>query len=1420
MEAAPRSWPQWLGDPQHADQLARLLPLELRALALADAPLAQHTLDRIAAHLAELSRSFRAMVPGWIGASPSAAYEYIADATLLFADVTGFTALADQLGAFGRAGNEHLTNALNRFFGAVVPIALAYGGDLLSFGGDAILVEFHGHEHVGAAIAAASAMQRAVARLDLSELRLPIALQLRMKIGLASGPLLITAAGPHDRRVALALGGVLDATDRAASAGAPGQVRLAASVAARAAVFAELEPTASGGALLRTVRERRSAGPAASQAVVAAPAAEFAQLTALASYLPRSVVAALVAAPEATPGFGERRYVASLFVHLAGLHQLADQLGASRPGLVAAAADRVISRLIALAEAYGGALARIDTYPGGHKLLALFGAPIAHEQSPTRAVLAALALRDALPQLGAEVGALLGQAGVAPAGWPGLELRIGLEAGLVFAGMVGAPARWEYTVMGDAVNVAARLMSSAQVGEVLAGPAIYGRLAGACEAEARALRVKGKPGPIAAQAIRALRLAERAQLVGQLPLVGREAEQHLLGRAGAALKAGHPGVVLIAGEAGIGKSRLVRELPALLGAQAACLLVQPPGLVPSAYGLLREIVAALCRSALGAAGPLSPEQLREAVGTLCPGERAELWPALAPMLGQPPADAPAAPAEAWQRQQALALQRLLTGAAARTPLALICEDLHDADESSLAVLEQLLALGWGGPLLLCATIRTTSATAQLAQRLGERAAQQFPHACFALALGGLGPEAGGALIGELLPGLSATARHEIQAHANGNPLFMQALAQTIRQQRMLAPSSQGEALRAELGSLDIPPTLRELIAAQLDRLPAELRRLAQLIAVIAMAERGAPAWLIERLAEGPQSLAARLGALEQAEVLVADRAEPARFSFRHALYQQVAYDLLLERERQGLHRRASLALHAGREQRRASAEVLAYHCYEGGCWDLAAGYCLEAGQRALRGYAHRDARRLLRRAQGLARRLGLAEHAAQAREGLGELYTLAGRYGPARAQLERALLDSQQCGDGGAQIEAQVRRYRLLVVVGDRAGAYGQAEHDCRAGLALALARLPGSAEAARLYAQLGVIMMRRGEYLQAEQTCHQGLATLPAPPAAQRERVELMQLLGTIAGMRANYGQAIALLHESLPLARELGDPYLVAPMLRDLGLFFFCTGNRDQALSYYHECLQADERTGDMFGRLRLLGHLGLLHMTYGEYERALGYYQEAFQLATGLNLPDIMANIAINLGQLAYFQGELDRAHDYLLRGYTIAQEHGDGRHATDSLYRLGDVVLARGDYQAGLRYGEQALVQARQVASDGFVASALRVIGEAYTCLGRLGEAAAYLAEAQAVQAHVDDPYDQVLLSVAAARLALLQGDIARAGEHGAAAEQLARQHGFTFPLQKAQRVQHDIAEHREASGRSPGSATETAAQVNAIQTLPM
>ena len=91
MEAAPRSWPQWLGDPQHADQLARLLPLELRALALADAPLAQHTLDRIAAHLAELSRSFRAMVPGWIGASPSAAYEYIADATLLFADVTGFT---------------------------------------------------------------------------------------------------------------------------------------------------------------------------------------------------------------------------------------------------------------------------------------------------------------------------------------------------------------------------------------------------------------------------------------------------------------------------------------------------------------------------------------------------------------------------------------------------------------------------------------------------------------------------------------------------------------------------------------------------------------------------------------------------------------------------------------------------------------------------------------------------------------------------------------------------------------------------------------------------------------------------------------------------------------------------------------------------------------------------------------------------------------------------------------------------------------------------------------------------------------------------------------------------------------------------------------------------------------------------------
>lgn len=1387
--------------PALREQLARFLPVELKdCLNAPDGP-AEHDQRAIHTHLTQLLTALSAMVPRWLldaisdhGSTDARGLE----ATLLLADLTGSTSLTSQLETFGRIGNEYITHALNRCFAAVVPIALARNGDLLAFGGDAILVAFDDADHAMTAAVAAWEMQQAMASLSLDDLDLPDPPRLQMKIGLASGPLVLASVGTNFRRVALPLGRVLDTAD--AMANEPGHIRLDACAAVGAAPIADLAPQSDGSALLMRLRDTPSLPPERSSVAISASIGDLVtHIATLAPYLPQSVLASLVAAPHAMPGYGEQRHVVNLFSHLAGLHALADSLWSKDPRLVAEVADLALKRALALIEGHSGVLARVDIYPKGHKLLALFGAPVAHEQEAERAILAALALRDTMSQTDDEIAAWLGArersaAGLFSADQPGLTLRSGINAGPVVAGLVGSPLRWEYTVMGDAVNVGARLMSKAQPGEVLASAGVAAVMGDLLDGAVHTLLLKGKPEPVPAWSIRALHHVDRSSPLQDMPLVGRESERQTFRGIAEALRSGVAGVVFVQGEAGIGKTRLVRELPAILGPDITYVRTGSPGLVPVSFGLFRALLAELCRTTLGDSMPPDVEQLRLIVEQLCPGRVAELWPTLAVLTGVSNADQTTlgATAEAQQRILAWAVQSVLAGGAVQSPLVWICEDLHEADDASLAVLEQLLTIGWNAPILLCATLRTTAATTQIAHRLVETAVRQFQSNATLIELAGLNPTAGDTLIDSLLPGLAPATREALHAHATGNPLFLQTLAQTVRQQRLLVASSQGLALRGSLASLDIPRTLRELVAAQVDRLPAEVRRLAQVAAVIAVADRTVPLWLLEQIADERRTVEPRLRALEQAQVIQAETTEPTpRYTFRHALYQQAAYDQLLERERRELHRRAGLALHDRRDRQEARVEALAYHCYEGQLRELAVDYSLAAGQRALRAYANRDARRLLRRAQGLTRRLGRVEQEADAREGLGELYLRHGRFAPARAQLECALEYASAFKSDPVQLEAAIRRHRLMAVIAEFAGEYDQAEVECQAGLTLARNQPSGSSQLPRLYEQLAVILMRRGMLQQAEQACRDGLTALPPDPVALRERVDLLLMLGTLDGQRGNYHAAIPVLEHSLSLARSIANPAMPSVILCNLGVCFYYIGQRERALACYRESLSIDERTGRVAEQLRMIDNIGLLHLMNGDYDSALHCFLDCCQRADSLNIRQILANATTNIGLLYFMMGDHEQAKAHLLRSYALFSELGDSRSLIECLYRLGDVSLAENNPELALQYGEQALTYAQQVGSASYESCALRVIGEAFLAQQQIDEATAYLDRARQTQARVDDPFDQVLLLRATAYLALAKRDRQEAVRLAQSALHLARAQAVPYLIAIMEEVSREI-----------------------------
>jgi len=1371
-------------------QLLTFLPVGLRERVLDSNQLTAGDVAAIQTHLEHLVAAFSATVPGWLQESLEQAQPIqikAADATLLFADVIGSTSLTAQHERRGRAGVERLISLLNHLFDLTVGIALSYGGDLLVFGGDAILVAFTDPDHSTTAAMVAQKMQAALAasRQNAIGVRSQFA-QLRLKIGVASGPLLLTNVGSTERRVALALGRVLQHVAAKEHVIESGRVRPERTAAA------DLEPVT--GSTLRLAQANMPHDPRSMQESGASISCLLDRLVRLNPYLPAPVRDILVAHPSGSPGDGEQRQVITLFSQLVGLHTLADVLGPTQAQLVAELVGRVLDQVVTVIEAHGGVVARVDTFGAGHKVLALFGAPKGQEHPAQRAVQAALALRDAIGELNADVVELVGLDAVdgqpadgtntpaeAVIDAPVLALRSALNAGLVVSGLVGSPRRYEYTVMGDAVNVAARLMGAADLAEdeVLIGAPLYEQLHDHLESSKRLLSLLGMPEPVPAWSVHALRNVPTPRSRASAKIAGREDELRLLQQAVSDLRSGAGALVFVEGEAGIGKTRLVTEFVAAHTTGIRALHTGSPGLVPAPYSLFHALLRTIVGLAEGEPPALVWDGLRQLLDRQHPHHSAELWPALGNLLGLPDADPSAlgTTPEAVQRVLVHALHAVIE--AARPPLVWVCEDLHQADDASLALLDAVLRSVSDLPLLVVATLRPLPDQPTTAEQDAHRLmAACIKRSATATRLRLTPLEAGtdNMLLDMLLPDVAPATRSELLAHAGGNPLFLEVLTQTLLQQRALRHSSKGWVLRSSLADLAIPLTLDELITAQIDRLPPEVRRLAQAAAVIAVSSPSFPAWLLEHVADQPYAMTTHLRTLLHAGLIqeVAPAIEQ-HYTFRHALFRRTSYTRLLERDRRALHRRAGLALHElGDDDREAYLGALAYHTYEGQIPDLAAQYGLLAGQQAQRLYANRAARQHLRRALDVAQRLRNARHEAAAREGLGELYALLGRYNAARRELEHALRLGEAAELDAEQQETLARRHRLLAVVHERTGDYAAAEAQCRSGLGLIHGLDQARIEAARLYAQLAEVVLRRNGYAEAEQACLDGLTALADLDAA-RERVVLLQRLASLDTERGRYREANAALAQSLAHARDLRDPALIGLVLHNLGNTHVHLGQYDQALACYQESMRLKEGIDDTAGRVKTTISLGLVYLARGDADEALRSYTEAYELSS--RRPAMPASQAIalnNIGRLHYEAGRLADARTRLLAAHGIFEALGDVIHQADCLYVLGDIALAEDDPDAAWNYGQQALELARRANNAVYESCALRVVGEALLALGQLAAASVHLERAALVQERVGDPCDQALIMVAQARLVLDQGNGTRAKQWLLAALALARE----------------------------------------------
>lgn len=1367
------------------DQLRLYLPLPLvEALRLDRLSPALRLLNDCLTHLMQLLTVTQSHLPAYLveqvmrDPTPGRVGGQFVHGTLLFADISGFTAMSERLSRVGREGAEEITGIVNRYFGLMLNILREHAGQLIKFGGDALLGLFLDPDSVTRAAQAAHVMQLAMGtftQTQTSQGTFP----LRMKVALHHGRFFAVQLGTAHGMEQTLLGAEVSATAALESAAEAGHILLDRAMLPAISVRHQARPLAADSpyALLDSIE---SASPAQLAdhpllTISREPTLDNLKratelLEALTPYLPAGLLSRIASAPHALSLEGEHRLVSVLFANVQGLGELVERSGPGHEADIVAALNQYFVAMDQATQRYGGVINKMDLYDHGDKLLAFFGAPLAHEDDAERAVRAALAMQAALSPLQSFI--------------PDLSQRIGISYGYVFAGYVGNAWRHEYTVMGDEVNLAARLMTATPVGQIMVSGNVERKVRALFELEARGeVTVKGKAMPIPILAVRGLRAVPepvRGLRGMRSPLVGREPEWRQVLAAVENLRTGRGQIVSILGEAGLGKSRLVAELR-----QSLQPLVHRD---PLSYSRTAEAAAPghlnwyeahclsytesvsylpfqdLVRQWLGIQASDTEEEawskLREAVRSYCaPEEQVSTVAFLANFLTLRLDEAYQArlrylDAEALQRRTLVAVSSLLEAHTRAAPVVVVLEDIHWMDQASLAMLHHLLYSVTCAPIMFLLLYRSDREKG--CWQIHERAAREFAYCNTEMALRPLTPADSQQLLTHLLqsapPGLDTLLKR-----AEGNPLYLEEIIRALMDTQVLTRAGEGGwQVRGDLKAVQIPDTLQGVMMARLDRLTETCRWLTQVAAVIG--REFTFDVLAYLAAERREPMQPCLAQVQQHEIVhESQRLPQLAYMFKHDLMRDVCYESLLARTRRAYHCKIAeyleTAQHIG--QRERSYALIAHHAFLGQDWPRAWHAHLLAAQQAQRLYANRDAIEHFELALKCAAELPPSDTRDQrlrVQAALGELLTTTGQYDQALSHLSAAHELAHERDDRDAL--AHVCRWlgRLYELRGD----YAQAFDWLNRGLDTLGGRETG--EAAQLWLIAGLIHSRQGRYEQAR--THGENALRIAQQAGQvTVQARAYNLLGLIL-LRGEPLHAAENFERAFTLYQQAEDFQGQATTHNQLAVAHVQLGHWPTAEQHYSQARAMFEQLGDVYHRAIADINLGEVFLKQGALADAQASYQAALQalqqIGGSLYLQGVVNN---NLGATLIRLGDPAAARRYLgAAGEYFAQAQARDAFVPELHRHLAEAALLANEIDEAEAQAAHAVSLARELAARNEEGCGLRVLGEVAAAQGQTARASAWLAESIAILQVVGDEYERARSELALAQVYLLQGEV--------------------------------------------------------------
>jgi class 3 adenylate cyclase/tetratricopeptide (TPR) repeat protein len=1042
------------------------------------------------------------------------------------------------------------------------------------------------------------------------------------------------------------------------------------------------------------------------------------------SYTPKHLAEKVLTSKSALEG--ERKQVTVLFADVKGsMELLADRDPEDARRLL----DPVLERMMEAVHRYEGTVNQVM----GDGIMALFGAPVAHEDHAIRACYAALWMQDSVKDYAEEVHRTFGVP---------LHIRMGLNSGEVVVRAIGSDLRMDYTAVGQTTHLAARMEQMAMPGSILI-PADTLRLAEGYVA-VRPLGprpVKGLEAPIEVYEITGAgttRSRLRAAAArGLTRFVGRDDELEQLHQALERARTGHGQVVAVVGEPGVGRSRLLWEFTHSQRTQG-CLILES-GSVSYEKATPYLPVVDLLKTYFKIRNRRDPREIGEKVaGKLLTLDEAlkPTIPSFLALLDVPVEDGQWQRLDPLQRRQRTldALQRLLLRESQVQPLIVVFEDLQWVDSETQALLDRLIESLPTARLLLLLSYRP-----QYQHGWGGKTHYRQ------LQIGPLPPEKADELLTTLLgidAGLQPLKRLLI-ARTEGNPFFMEESVRTLVETTVLGGERGNYHLAKDLEAIQVPATVQAILAARIDRLPPEEKQLLQAASVMG---KEVPFILLQAIAELPEAdLRRSLTHLQAAEFLYEESLFPdLRYSFKHALTHEVVYGSLLQERRRALHAQIAEAierLYADRliEQ----ADQLAQHAFGGEMWEKAVTYLRQAGTRALERSAYHEA--VASFDQALAALQHLPETGETLTQAIDLRFALRTAHWP-MGELEKGFGYLSEAGDLASKLgdprrlgwaSAYMSHYLWMTGRYIEGHVFGQRAH----AIAETLGEMPLQL-VANFY--LGLTSFALGEFGRAEELfrkCAPSLEDdlsrecfgLPGYPSVMSRAWLALSLAG-----RGEFDEGITYGREGLRMAQTLDHPFSLGVTCWGLASLYDLKGEFGQALPLLERALALSREWN-----LTVLAPFAMEGMGYGyalsgRVAEGISFLQEALTDCEALGLGIIHSQVLVALGEACVLAQRLEDALAFARRALMVARERKKRGSEAWALRLLGEIACCAdgADVEEAETHYHQAMALASELGMRPLVARCHLGLGKLYRRSGRRQQAQEHLTTATALFREMD------------------------------------------------------------------------------------